>query len=145
MIKIKQNGYMIYYSGKLRVTHRPNGLPAAISTDGTKEYWENGNPHRANGLPACEYADGSKSYYENGKLHRANGLPACEYADGSEEYYENGLRHRANGQPAIVHHGLRKNFHNPSNKNIGRYVYKKTIINITDKGEIFYGIPNKIC
>lgn len=91
MIEIQQNGYIIYFSGKLLVTHR------------------------ANGLPAVEYVDGRKEYWEDGKRHRANGLPAIVYP----------------------------NFHNPFNKNIGRYVYKKTVVNITVGGEIFYGVPKQ--
>ena len=69
-----------------------------VLTDGTKEWWLNGNRHRTDG-PAWEGADGSKSWFLNGELHRIDG-PAIEEADGSKEWCLNGKSHRTDG-PAV--------------------------------------------
>ena len=52
-----------------------------ILSDGSKEWYLNGNLHRKDG-PAIEYANGSKAWYLNGKRRREDG-PAIE---GAEEF-----------------------------------------------------------
>jgi len=65
-------------------------LAAAIEwSDGTKQWYLNGQLHREDG-PAIEWLNGDKEWYLNGKLHREDG-PAVEYADGPErEWWLNG-------------------------------------------------------
>jgi hypothetical protein len=85
-----------YLNGEL---HREDG-PAFEHSDGTKEWFLNGKLHREDG-PAVEWPDGSKAWYLNGKRHREDG-PAVEYSDGSKSWYLNGKLHREDG-PAIEH------------------------------------------
>ena len=61
-----------------------------VWSDGTKEWYLNGQRHREDS-PAIEYANGNKKWYLNGKLHREDG-PAVECADGSKEWWLNGRR-----------------------------------------------------
>ena len=69
-----------------------------VHTNGTKEWYLNGELHREDG-PAIEYANGGKSWFLNDNLHREDG-PAIEYTNGAKEWYLNGKRHREDG-PAI--------------------------------------------
>jgi hypothetical protein len=68
--------------------HRLDG-PAVESSNGGKEWWQNGKLHRLDG-PAIEYANGGKSWYQNGSLHRLDG-PAIIY-DKEKEWYKNGYK-----------------------------------------------------
>jgi len=69
-----------------------------VLTDGTKEWWLNGNLHRIDG-PAVERANGTKEWWLNDNRHRSDG-PAVEYADGTKEWWLNGFPHRTDG-PAL--------------------------------------------
>ena len=51
-------------------------------SNGTKEWWLNGERHRTDG-PAIEWYNGSKEWYLNGELHRTDG-PAIEGSDGTK-------------------------------------------------------------
>ena len=70
-----------------RQLHREDG-PAVEYSDGTKEWYQNGNLHRADG-PSVDRADGFKCWSLNGILHREDG-PAREYPNGSKEWWLNG-------------------------------------------------------
>jgi hypothetical protein len=59
-----------------------------VDSDGTKQWYLNGERHREDG-PAIEYASGSKFWYLHGKSHREDG-PAFEYSNGSKWWYLNG-------------------------------------------------------
>ncbi len=67
-----------------------------VYTNGTKEWYLNGNLHRENG-PAVEYANGTKSWFLNGKCHREDG-PAIECADGSKSWWLNGIKYYSETQ-----------------------------------------------
>ena len=60
-----------------------------VHTDGSNQWYLNGQLHREDGLPAIECADGSKQWYLNGKRHREDG-PAIECADGYKVWFLNG-------------------------------------------------------
>jgi hypothetical protein len=77
--------------------HRLDG-PAVEWSDGTKEWWVNGERHRIDG-PAIEWSDGAKAWHVDGELHRLDG-PAIEWRNGTKEWWVNGERHRIDG-PAI--------------------------------------------
>ena len=67
---------------------------------GTRRYYNGaGLLHRTDG-PAVEHSDGSKEWYLNGELHREDG-PAVEYANGTKEWWHHGFRHRNCG-PAVI-------------------------------------------
>jgi hypothetical protein len=59
-----------------------------VLTDGSKEWWLNGNLHRIDG-PAVERADGTKMWWLEDKRHRSDG-PAVECADGTKTWWLNG-------------------------------------------------------
>jgi len=60
-----------YWYNEAGKFHRENDLPAVISNNGTKFWYQNGDYYRDNGLPAIEYANGSKAWYnENGVCYR---------------------------------------------------------------------------
>jgi hypothetical protein len=65
--------------------------PAIEYSDGTKEWWLNGQRHREDG-PAVEYSDGRKYWYINGKLHREDG-PAVEFTNGLKSWWLNGIEY----------------------------------------------------
>ena len=69
-------------------------------SNGTKEWYLNGELHREDG-PAVEHLDGTKEWYLNGELHREEG-PAYENPDGTKAWCLNGKYHREGG-PAIEH------------------------------------------
>jgi len=69
-----------------------------VSTNGTKEWYLNGELHREDG-PAVNYADGTKVWCLNGERHRIDG-PAIEGINGYKAWYLNGERHREDG-PAV--------------------------------------------
>ena len=56
-------------------------------SNGTKEWWLDGNLHREDG-PAIEYPTGHKQWYLNGKRHREDG-PAIEWSNGAKEWFLN--------------------------------------------------------
>ena len=64
-----------------------NGLH--INSNGTKEWYLEGNLHREDG-PAVEYADGTKEWCLEGKRHRVDG-PAIEYPNGNKHWWLNGI------------------------------------------------------
>ena len=72
--------------------HREDG-PAVEYTDGTKEWFLDGQRHRLDG-PAVEWADGTKAWWVDDQLHRLDG-PAVEHADGSKEWWVNGRKQEA--------------------------------------------------
>jgi len=76
----------MYYINELGQIHRTDG-PAAISDDGSLEWWVDGRLHRTDG-PAIEYADGHKEWRVNGQRHRTDG-PAVIRAEGREEWWVN--------------------------------------------------------
>ena len=61
-----------------------------VYSDGTKEWYLNGELHREDG-PAIELSNGTKEWYLNGKRHREDG-PAIEWPDGTKQWYINGKR-----------------------------------------------------
>ena len=69
------NKYFRNVNGRLHVEY----------TDGTKEWWVNGQLHRIDG-PAYEDAYGYKEWRINDKIHRLDG-PAIEESDGTKEWY----------------------------------------------------------
>ena len=81
-----------------------------IRSDGTKEWYENGNKHRLDG-PAIEYFNGDKLWYQNGHLHRLNG-PAKKYVSGYKEWYQNGKLHRLDGPAQEYSSGTKKWYQN---------------------------------
>lgn len=83
-----------------KIAHRiASGKPKPkIFSDGTKEWYLNGELHREDG-PAIEWTDGRKAWYLNGRLHRVNG-PAIELPNGDKEWWLNGKCHREDG-PAV--------------------------------------------
>jgi len=77
--------------------HREDG-PAFIYTNGSYEWWRNGQIHR-DGAPAVGHPDGTKEWYKDGRRHREDG-PARELAGGTMVWYRNDKKHREDG-PAI--------------------------------------------
>ena len=81
--------------------HRGEDLPAMEWINGTKEWYDNGQPHRLNG-PSIEWAiegsSGTKEWWVNGQRHRGGGLPAIEYESGTNEWWVNGCSHREGGR-----------------------------------------------
>ncbi len=69
--------------------HREDG-PAVEYTDGTKEWFLDGQRHRLDG-PAVEWADGTKAWWVDDQLHRLDG-PAVEHADGRKEWWLDGWK-----------------------------------------------------
>jgi hypothetical protein len=65
-----------------------NSPECRIRSDGSKEWYLNGQLHREDG-PAVEWPDGEKHWYLNGQHHRTDG-PAVEYPNGSKRWYLNG-------------------------------------------------------
>ena len=60
-----------------------------VDSYGTRRYYNSADqPHRLDG-PAVERSDGTKEWWLNGQLHRING-PAVEYATGTKEWWLNG-------------------------------------------------------
>jgi len=86
--EIDEDGNIRYYNEKGQL-HRLDG-PAVEYTDGSKEWWVNGDPHRLDG-PAIERADGTRVWLVNGVGHRLDG-PAVEYPDGYKEWWIRGMR-----------------------------------------------------
>jgi hypothetical protein len=70
--------------------HSFNDQPAAIYSDGRKEWYQHGKLHRDNDQPASIAFDGSKYWYQHGKFHRDNDQPAAIYSDGSKLWYQHG-------------------------------------------------------
>jgi hypothetical protein len=71
---------------------KPNQKQACkINTDGTIEYWVDGQRHRdPKDGPAFIWVNGSIKYYVNGRLNRdPKDGPAIIRADGSVEYWVN--------------------------------------------------------
>ena len=58
-------------------------------TNGSKEWYLNGNYHRTDG-PAVEYSTGFKEWWINGELHRTDG-PAVEWKNGHKQWFLNGI------------------------------------------------------
>ena len=64
-IEITSTGSKFYFKDKdMTILHREDG-PAIEYTDGSTEWWLNGELHREDG-PACEYTDGDKYWFING-------------------------------------------------------------------------------
>ena len=98
-VDVPSAGSKVWYKdAKRSILHREDG-PAAEWSNGTKEWYINGERHRTDG-PAIEYANGTKFWFVDGKCHREDG-PAAEYADGTKYWFVDGKRHREDG-PAIV-------------------------------------------
>lgn len=51
-------------------------MPAAISNNGTREWWVDGKRHRNNDLPALIFNNGNNQWWVDGKRHREGNLPA---------------------------------------------------------------------
>jgi hypothetical protein len=83
--------------------HRDDGGPAVINSDGSTEWWINGERHRTDG-PALINSKGSHWYF-NGERHRVGGPAlisrAASYSQCSEMWFMNGNFHREDG-PAII-------------------------------------------
>ena len=73
-----------------KLLHRVGG-PAIEGSNGTKEWYLNGECHREDG-PAVVWADGNKHWYLNRKLHRVDG-PAIEWTNGHKVWYLNGEKY----------------------------------------------------
>src|ERR1700722_5431120 len=58
-----------------------------IYSDGTKEWYQNGNLHRDNDQPAIICPNGDREWYQNGNLHRDNDQPAAIYSSGTRHWY----------------------------------------------------------
>jgi hypothetical protein len=71
-------------------------------TDGTLEWFKNGNRHRDDDKPAVIYWDGSLTWYKNGEQHRDNDKPAVISRDGKLEWCKNGKWHRDGDMPAVI-------------------------------------------
>jgi hypothetical protein len=101
-VKIFSDGTQEYWENGER--HRPYELgPARIEPDGTQEYWEKGELHRPHQLgPALIMSYGSQCYYEHGKLHHPHELgPVIIGPNGTQEYYEHrNLFEKVLGLPA---------------------------------------------
>src|SRR5574343_602377 len=60
-----------------------------VNGSGTRYYFnEKDKLHRTDG-PAIESSNGTKQWYVNGERHRTDG-PAIEYSDGTKEWHVNG-------------------------------------------------------
>jgi hypothetical protein len=68
--------------------HSLDDKPAKV-TDGTYEWFKNGQRHRDNNKPAIIYPSGAKSWYKDNLVHRDDG-PAFTYSNGDEAWYMNG-------------------------------------------------------
>jgi len=79
-----------FYLDDKEELHRDGDLPAWITENGDKGWFQHGQCHRE-GKPAIERADGGWEYFENGERHR-DMAPAVHYGDGSkpDEYWERG-------------------------------------------------------
>ena len=85
-IEVDKRGTRRYFNSANQL-HRTDG-PAVESSNGHKEWLQNGLPHRADG-PAIEWGSGTKSWCRNGLLHRTDG-PAIEWYNGEIEWWING-------------------------------------------------------
>jgi hypothetical protein len=81
--------------------HSFNDQPAAIYSNGRKEWYQHGKLHRDNDQPAVIFSHNSKQWYQHGKLHRDNDQPASVAFNGSKYWCQHGKFHRDNDQPAI--------------------------------------------
>jgi len=77
-----------------------------VYSDGTQEWYLNGNRHREDG-PAIIWADGTQVWYINDNRHREDG-PAVIRADGTQEWYLNGKLHREDGPARIWANGTKE-------------------------------------
>ena len=92
-VVVDRYGTRRYYNGA-GLLHRTDG-PAVEHSDGSKEWYLNGELHR-DVDPAIECANGTKEWYLNGELHREDG-PAVEYANGTKEWWLNGIYYTKHG------------------------------------------------
>ena len=76
-----------YKDAKMTIRHRVGG-PAIEWSDGTRDWYLDGQSHRVGG-PAIELASGTRVWYLNGQRHRDDG-PAIECESGHREWYLNG-------------------------------------------------------
>ena len=85
---VTENGN-IYYKNEKGDFHREDG-PAIELSDGTKEWYINGERHREDG-PAYEKPNGTitKVWFINGLIHREDG-PSKIWSNCREDYYLNG-------------------------------------------------------
>lgn len=80
--------------------HSINDEPAIVLSDGTCQWYKNGQMHRdpnpITGItkPAAVYPDGTKMWYKHGERHRDNDEPAVEDSNGCYSWYKNGKLHR---------------------------------------------------
>ena len=79
--------------------HRTGG-PAIVGSDGYEAWYRNGQRHRDDG-PAVITSEGYEAWYFNDKLHRDDG-PAVVWSDGQQEWYRDDQRHRDDG-PAVIY------------------------------------------
>jgi hypothetical protein len=82
--------------------HRDGDLPALITGDGDKHWYQYGELHRDGDQPASVYISGDKYWYQWGELHRDGDNPAMILASGSQYWYQHGVVHRDNDLPAVI-------------------------------------------
>ena len=93
--------------------HSYDDLPAIIDSEGTKQWYKNGQHYMtefSNGTKAwyngnineVEFPDGTRNWYKDGKLHRDNDLPAIIHSDGTRQWYKDGKLHRDYDEPAHI-------------------------------------------
>jgi hypothetical protein len=80
------------WKNKKELLHRLDG-PAIEHSDGTKEWWKNGERHREDG-PAIEFTDGYKEWWFEGRIHREDG-PAILYKNGGKNWFLNDILYRS--------------------------------------------------
>ena len=91
------------WPGTEHTLHRLDG-PAVEWSDGSREWYQNGQLHRVDG-PAFERSDGYCAWFQNGWLHSERG-PTVIDEKGAKEYWLNGVWHteeswRVATQPAV--------------------------------------------
>jgi hypothetical protein len=88
--------------------HRDGDKPAVINAIGRLEWWKSGERHRTTG-PAVIYADGTLVWYKNGFIHRDGDKPAWIGADGTLIWCKNNKQHRTTG-PAVIYSNKKKEY-----------------------------------
>jgi len=107
-------GYSYYkevkeYHLRNGILHRDEAdLPAVIQSNGTQEWWVNGERYRRDDRPSIVDNDGDQWWYTGRKLSREtrdkNGdlLPANVDADGRKEWWRDGIRYRDQDLPNVI-------------------------------------------
>jgi|ERR1035437_5952842 hypothetical protein len=94
------------WSNKNNMPHSVKDRPAIIKTNGTKEWYKNGDLHRDNDLPAIVKFNGTLEWYKNGKKHRDGDRPSYISEVGTMAwFYEGNYVNRGEGIPCMISNG----------------------------------------